>query len=135
MTARFVDSNVFVYHFAGDPNYGKRATEILSSIERGELAATSTLVVTQVCGYLKWKRRQSVIPVCLSLLKKLTSLEKVETSILDFEEARDMQAKYSFDWREWDDLVIGAQMKRMKISEIYSNDMDFDKLPEVKRIF
>ncbi len=33
---RFVDSNVFIYHLAGDPEYGNRSTEILKSIEKGE---------------------------------------------------------------------------------------------------
>lgn len=35
----------------------------------------------------------------------------------------------------WDDLVITAQMKRLGITEIYSNDKDFDRIPWIKRIF
>jgi predicted nucleic acid-binding protein len=132
---RFVDSNVFVYHLAADPRHGDRATKILASIEEGERGATSTLVVTQVCSYLKWKKREPVIPVYLFLLKKLTSLEKIETSILDFEQARGMQEGSGLDWRAWDDILIAAQMKRTRISEIYSNDADFDKISGIKRIF
>ena len=90
---RFVDSNVFVYHLAADPVYGQTARNLLEKIERGEKSATSTLVVTQVCSYLRWKGRQSVIPLFLSLLKRLTSLGKVETHILDFEEARGIQSE------------------------------------------
>jgi hypothetical protein len=43
----------------------------------------STLVIVQVCSYLKWKEREHVIPLSLSFLKGLTSLQKIETSILE----------------------------------------------------
>ena len=35
----------------------------------------------------------------------------------------------------WEDIVIASQMKRLDITEIYSNDEDFDKNPWIKRIF
>jgi len=132
---RFIDSNVFVYHLAADPTYGQTAKNLLEKIEAGEKSVTSTLVITQVCSYLKWKGRQSVIPLFLSLLKKLTALQKVETHMLDFEEARSIQLELSLPWSMWDDIVITAQMKRLNIKEIYSNDNDFDKIPWIKRIF
>ena len=131
----FVDSNVFVYHLAADPIYGQTAKSLLEKIEGGEKCATSTLVIVQVCSYLKRKGRQIVIPLFLSMLKRLTSLEKVETHILDFEEARSIQSELKLPWSMWDDIVIAAQMKRLNLKEIYSNDNDFDKIPWVKRVF
>lgn len=132
---RFVDSNVFVYHLAADPTYGQTAKNLMEKIETGEKSATSTLVIAQVCGYLKWKRRQNVIPLFLSFLKRLTSLQKNETHMLDFEEARGIQLQFNLPWSMWDDTVIAAQMKRLNINEIYSNDSDFDKIPWIKRTF
>jgi predicted nucleic acid-binding protein len=132
---RFIDSNVFVYHLAGDPHYGRRATKILQSVENGEETVTSTLTIAQVCGYLKWKRKEKVIPLFLNLLKGLTSLRKVETEFIDFVTANDLQKDLSLSWKAWDDLVIWAQMKRMGLKEIYSRDSDFDSTPEVTRIF
>ncbi len=132
---RFVDSNVFVYHLAADPTYGKKAKNIMEKIEAGEKTVTSTLVIAQVCSYLKWKRRENVIPLFLSFLKGLTSLQKIETNILDFEEARSVQTQLNLPWSMWDDIVITAQMKRLNIKEIYSNDSDFDKIPWIKRTF
>ena len=35
----------------------------------------------------------------------------------------------------WDDLVLAAQMDRLGVTEIYSNDADFDKLRGLKRVF
>lgn len=132
---KFVDSNVFIYHLAGDPLHGDRATEILKSIEAGEATTTSTLIIAQVCGYLKWKKRESTIPIFLNLLRGLTSLKKVETEFMDFMETIEEQKRLEAPWKIWDDLVIATQMKRLGMFEIYSNDLDFDKIPQVKRIF
>jgi predicted nucleic acid-binding protein len=130
-----VDSNIFVYHLAADQVYGERAKKIIERIEGGEESFTSTLVIAQVCSYLKWKKQENVIPLFLSFLKGLVSLQKVETSILDFEEARNIQRRYNLSWTMWDDILIVAQMKRIGINEIYSNDKDFDRIPQIKRIF
>lgn len=132
---RFVDSNIFVYHLVGDPHHGRRATGILESVETGEETMTSTLAVAQVCGYLRWKKKEKVIPIFLDLVRGLTSLKKVETEFIDFVEAIDVQKRLQLSWRAWDDLVISAQMKRLGLSEIYSRDTDFDAIPEIKRIF
>jgi len=132
---RFIDSNVFVYHMAGDPEYGDVASEIIGRVEGGEEAATSTLVISQVCGYLKWRRRDDVIPSFLGFLRSLPNLIKIETAFIDFVQARELCVRHNLNWRFWDDLVVAAQMNRMSISEIYSNDKDFDKIPGVKRIF
>jgi predicted nucleic acid-binding protein len=132
---RFVDSNVFVYHLAADPTYGKTARNFMEKIETGEKSATSTLAIAQVCSYLKWKRRQNIIPLFLSFLKGLTTLQKIETHMLDFEEAGSIQLQFNLPWAMWDDMVIAAQMKRLNIEEIYSNDADFDKIPWIRRFF
>jgi predicted nucleic acid-binding protein len=132
---RFVDSNVFVYHLAADPTYGETARNFIEKIETGEKSATSTLAIAQVCSYLKWKRRQNIIPLFLSFLKGLTTLQKIETHMLDFEEAGSIQLQFNLPWAMWDDMVIAAQMKRLNIEEIYSNDADFDKIPWIRRFF
>jgi predicted nucleic acid-binding protein len=132
---RFVDSNVFVYHLAADPTYGKTARNFMEKIETGEKSATSTLAIAQVCSYLKWRRRQNIIPLFLSFLKGLTTLQKIETHMLDFEEAGSIQLQFNLPWAMWDDMVIAAQMKRLNIEEIYSNDADFDKIPWIRRFF
>lgn len=119
---------------ANDPEYGEKASKILERIEDGEEeAATSTLVIVQVCSYLRWKRKSKVIPKFLSLLRSLPNLEKIETTFQDIIQATKICEKTG--WNLWDDAVIAAQMKRLKISEIYSNDTDFNKIPNIKRIF
>jgi predicted nucleic acid-binding protein len=120
---------------AQDPRHGKTATTIINRIDEGEQVATSTLVIGQVCGYLKWKRRWDTIPKFLAFLRSLPNLIKIDTTFLDFANAQEFCSEHDMDWRIWDDLIITVQMKRLKIDEIYSNDTDFDMIPGIKRIF
>lgn len=132
---RFLDANIFVYHMAQDPQHGDLATTIIKRIEGGEQVITSTIVISQVCGYLKWKKRPDVIPSFLAFLRSLPNLIKVDTTFTDFVEAQEFSIEHNIDWRLWDDLIIAVQMKRLRIDEIYSSDVDFDTIPGVKRIF
>jgi len=132
---RFVDSNVFVYVLAADPHYGSRAREILKAIERGEEAITSTLVLAQVCSYLRWRKRSNAIPLFISSVLNMPSLFVCDTKLIDFGRAMHIQAELDLPWHMWDDMVIAAQMERLGVHEIYSNDRDFDRIPWVRRIF
>ncbi len=117
---------------ASDPKYGRTAAKILGRIEEEENAVTSTLVISQVSGYLKWKKKADVISSFLEFLQSLPNLTKMDTSFADFVEAKRMQTTR---WSQWDDLVIASQMKRSEIGEIYSNDSDFDSISGIKRFF
>lgn len=68
-------------------------------------------------------------------MRSMPNLLKEETTIGDLLSAMETQAKQSLKWGLWDDLTIAAQMKRLEITEIYSNDRDFDTIQGVKRIF
>ena len=129
---RFVDANVFVYHLASDPKFGKTAEEILRRIENEEQAATSTLVISQVASYLKWKKKANLIPNFMDFLQSLPNLTKMETSFMDFVASRKLEQA---NGAIWDDLVIASQMKRNNLDEIYSNDSDFDGIPGIRRLF
>jgi len=120
---------------AQDPRYGEPATTIIKRVEGGEQVATSTLVISQVCSYLKWKKRSDVIPIFLTFLRSLPNLVKVDATFLDFTQAQELCIEHNFHWGLWDDLIIAEQMKHLKIDEIYSNDVDFDTIPGIKRIF
>jgi len=132
---RFIDANIFVYHMAKDPKYSKKATTIIKRIENGEETATSTLIIAQVLGYLKWRKRQEIIPKFLNFILSLPNLTKTETTIKDFIQAQEISKRHNINWNLWDDLIITAQMQRLNIKEIYTNDTDFDKIPDTRRIF
>lgn len=129
----FVDSNIFIYHMSSDPKFGKTAGRILSRIENGEeKAITSTLVITQVASYLKWRKRSDAIPMFVEFLQSLPNLTKTETTFADYVEMKKLK---SINWKNWDDLVIASQMRRLSLTKIYSNDSDFDSIDDVERIF
>lgn len=132
---RFIDSNIFIYHLAGDERYGDTASKIVGRIGRGEEAAASTLIFSQVLAYLRWKGKSFVIPKFLDFLRSSPTILKFETSFSDFVSAQKLRDEARLRWEAWDDLVIAAQMLRMGIKEIYSNDKDFDAIPNIRRVF
>jgi predicted nucleic acid-binding protein len=117
---------------AEDPRYSETARKILSRIEQGEVAATSTLIINQVVSYLRWKKAAASIPRFLEFLQSLPSLSKAETTFADYIEAKKRSDE---KWSLFDDYVIAHQMERLNLTEIYSNDSDFDNLEHIKRIF
>ena len=135
MTVRFIDSNIFIYHLAGDERYGETAGKIIGRISGGEKVAASTLIFSQVLAYLRWKNKTRVIPKFLDYLRSSPTIHKFETTFPDLISARKLQEEAGVKWEIWDDLVIAAQMLRAGISEIYSNDKDFDTLPNIRRVF
>lgn len=130
---RFIDSNIFIYHLASDPKFGKVAKEILTRIQNEEESAlTSTIVISQVSSYLKWKRRVNTIPIFLEFMRSLPNLTKGETTFADY---LDLTTSREIRPDNWDDIVIASQMRRHGVIEIYSNDSDFDSIPGIKRVF
>ena len=130
---RFVDTNVFIYHLASDPQFGKQSRQILSRIQNeGESALTSSIVISQVGSYLKWKKKAEAIPLFLEFLRSLPNLTKAETTFADYLE---LTTSPEVRTENWDDLVIASQMKRFGIDEIYSNDSAFDSIRGIKRVF
>ena len=135
MNSRFVDSNVFIYVLMQDPSYSEKALRILSGIEQGsESGWTSTLALSQVFSHLKKRRRYQAIDKFYDFLDG-TPIRVSETTREDLTRARITKEEQSLPWSMWDDLVIASQMRRLGVSEIYSNDADFDKLNGLERFF
>lgn len=132
---RFIDSNVFIYHLAGDERYGQTASQIIERIGNGEEVTASTLILAQVIAYLRWKKRTYVIPRFIDFLRSSPTIHKLETDFTDLVSAQKLQEEAGLRWEAWDDLVIATQMLRTGITEIYSNDKDFDTIPGIRRIF
>ncbi len=135
MVTRFVDSNIFVYVLMHDPSYAMKSVRILTRFEEGsEVGWTSTLALSQVFAHLKKRRKHLEIDKFYQYLEG-SPVSITETTRTDMEQARKMKQELELPWSMWDDLVLASQMDRMKISEIYSNDSDFDRVKGLKRIF
>jgi predicted nucleic acid-binding protein len=133
--ARFVDSNLFVYVMMQDPAFAEKSLRILTGFEEGkETGWTSTLTLSQVFSHLKKRGKHQVIDKFYDYLES-SPINVVETSRDDVTRAREIKNEQSLPWSMWDDLVLAAQMERLELKEIYSNDVDFDKIEGLKRIF
>jgi len=129
---RFVDSNVFIYVIDKHPKFGETAKEILEKIRKGEEAAISTLAIEEVCVYLIKTGRREEIPTFIDAVRAYGTLLKRPYLFEDLITAKEMMSTHRIGWN---DLVMAAQMQREGIEEIYSNDVDFDRVPGIKRIF
>ena len=130
---RFVETNVFLYTIMAHPDFGSVAKVILERIERGEEAVTSSLVVAEVCAWLEYHGMKDKIETFFKSLESYPTLTKCETTYEDELKAKELESRYSH--LEFFDRVYLAQMQRLKLTDIYSNDRGFDRVKEVKRIF
>jgi predicted nucleic acid-binding protein len=130
---RFVETNVFLYVITAHAEFGPIAKRILERIDSGEEAVTSSLVIAEVCAWLQYRRRKTDVNTFLDAVESYPSLRKCETTYADELRAKELQRSYPR--LEFFDRVYLAQMERLKLTEIYSNDRALDRVKGIKRIF
>jgi predicted nucleic acid-binding protein len=130
---RFVETNIFLYVINANSDFGPTAKRILNRIESGEEAVTSSLVIAEVAAWLEYRKKKSEITTFLSIINSYPTLHKREATYAD--ELRANELHDSYPRLEFFDRVYLAQMERLKLTEIYSNDQAFDKVKGIKRIF
>lgn len=130
---RFVDANVFVYVLVKSPKEDYEISKrILERIEKGEETATSLVIIQQVVDWLDYNSLKGEIRSFLIGANSYLSMEKQNATWDDFLLALDDMDGYKIDYV---DALTLQRMKKSKISEIYSNDKDFDRVEWVKRIW
>jgi predicted nucleic acid-binding protein len=130
---RFVETNIFLYVITAHPEFGLVARRILERVSSGEEAATSSLVIAEVCAWLEYRKKKTEVDAFLSAVDSYPSLRKSETTYADEQRAKELEPYYPR--LEFFDRVYLAQMERLKLTEIYSNDRAFDRVKGIKRIF
>jgi len=90
-------------------------------------------VVAEVCAWLEYHKLDDKIDLLFKILQSYLTLTVIETTYEDEVKAKDLESDYPK--LEFFDRVYLAQMRRLKISEIYSNDKGFDKVKNIKRLF
>ena len=130
---RFVDANVFVYVLVKSPKRDYEISKrILERIENGEETATRLAIIQEVVDWLEYNNRKKEVRSFLIGVNSYLSLEKMSDEWNDFIEALDEVDKYNIDFV---DALTLQRMKKNKVTEIYSNDKDFDRVKWVKRIW
>ena len=130
---RFVDTNIFIYALTAHPNFGQTARGILSRIENGEEAITSTLVLCEISWVLEAMGKQGDIKSTLEKILSYKTLKTMEVYPDDLLLGADNMGEYGVDFN---DGVNIALMMRLGICEVYSNDKKhLGKLDFLKTIF
>ncbi len=130
---RFVETNIFLYVITAHPEFGPIAKRILERIDSGEQAVTSSLVIAETCAWLEYRKRKSDVDIFLDAVASYSSLRKCETTYTDELRAKELQRSYPR--LGFFDRVYVAQMERLKLTGIYSNDRALDGVKGIKRIF
>lgn len=130
---RFVDTNVFIYVFIKSPKKDYEISKrILERIESGEAGATSIAVIYEAVDWLEYNNREKEVRSFLTAINSYLSLSKLVVEWNNFlTSLKDMYNKQI----DFVDALTLQMMKENRISEIYSNDKDFDKIYWVKRIW
>jgi predicted nucleic acid-binding protein len=130
---KFVDANVFIYVLVKSPKKDfEIAYGILERIEHGEESATSTAVIQEVVDWLEYNNRKKEIKTFLTAVNSYLSMNKLDVAWDNY--LPSLEAMYDKQIGFVDSLTLQL-MKQHKITEIYSNDKDFDRIGWVKRIW
>ncbi|MBI2849167.1 MAG: PIN domain-containing protein [Chloroflexi bacterium] len=132
MKLQFLDTNVFLRHLRqDDPVLSSKATAILSRIEQGEIRVrTSDMVVFETVFTLQRSYRQSRERIAEALLPliELPGIFLPGKTLY-----RKAFALYCTGPLGFADCYHVALMQRLGITEIFSFDADFDRIPGVLR--
>jgi predicted nucleic acid-binding protein len=153
-TSVFVDANVFVYSYAGDPIYGNACTDLRERIELKQLQGfVSTHVFSEIahrlmtleaCQTLGWpyagiarrlRRHPSEIQKLQRFRKALDDIVAIGIHVLpthdqDVLVAGNLSLQHGL--LSGDALVI-ALMQSRGLLHLASNDGDFDRVPGITR--
>lgn len=128
---RALDTNVILYHFLSDGKFGGNASEIIEKINKGEEIFIPLPVMKETLFAMirQGKELSEIIQVLSSLNKDNAIIAEDDFTI--FIEGLEIASKYKINAT---DGVIVSLMQKHGVTEIYSNDPDFDKVPGIKRI-
>jgi len=133
---RFLDANVFLRYLVGDDQEKRESClALFEAIEDGrEEASTCEAVIAEIVYVLRSKKIYGRDPDEIrDLLQPVLNLPGLRIQNRDvYLRALDLIADQSF--LDMEDAICVAQMERLEISEIYSYDEHFDRIPHVRRV-
>jgi len=138
--ARFLDSSVFLHAYLrpkrrlrdAEKWVKQRASAIIGNVEKGEEVIISTIHLSEV---LNITEARLGLEKAVQFLENILATENIRIEGVqwrDYEEALVIASRYKVSPN---DAVACVVCRRMNISEIYSFDKHFDKVPFVKRIY
>jgi predicted nucleic acid-binding protein len=135
MTARFIDTNIFLRHLLNDdPQRSPACFALIQAIEQGHLTAgTSGLVIAELVFVLSSRRtynlsRETIRDLLLPLIE-LSGLRLSGKRL--YRRIFDLYTSLPIDYV---DAYHAALMESRREPELYSYDTDFDRVPSLRRI-
>lgn len=131
--ARFLDTNVLLRYFANDdPAKAQAALALLQRVERGEeRVIVSPMVVFEVVFTLQrgYKMPKADIRRLFWRILSLRDVQLAEKRV--FKAAFDLYVEKNIAFA---DAYHAAWMQRRNVTEVYSWDREFDRVPGLTRI-
>lgn len=135
MTTQFIDANVFIRHLTrDDPRKAQACLELFQRAREKEVTLTTSESVIAEVVYVLSSRKLYNLPreEIRKLLYPLLSLPGLKlTNRKMYLHALDLYATHPLDF---EDALTVAQMKRQKLSQIYSYDRHFDQVAGITRM-
>lgn len=132
---QFIDANVFIRHLTrDDPEKAQACLDLFRKAQAKKVTlTTSESAIAEVVYVLSSKRLYNLPREEIrSLLYPLLSLPGLRlANRKTYLHALDLYASHPLDF---EDALIVAQMKRQKITEVYSYDRHFDHVAGITRL-
>ena len=136
MSPRFLDANIFLRHLLNDhPTQSPACLALFHAIERGQISAwTSDLVISEVVFVLASKRFHNIprheIRATLGPLIELPSIKLANKRAY----RRVFDLFVAVPSLSYVDAHTAALIERRGETELYSYDVEFDRLPSITRL-
>lgn len=128
----YVDANVIVFAMTDSGAKSRAALKLYDEIEHGRRAVISPLVIDEVMWVLlRQKLPLDLITTVVEEIYETPNLEVKDIPAFMPLLALEFINKYGLKPR---DAFHAAFMEHFNITEIASDDRDFDKIPNIKRI-
>jgi predicted nucleic acid-binding protein len=150
----FVDANTFVYHFTADPRFGSACSQLLQRIARRKLAAfTATHILSEVAHRVMTIEASSLQKWPASgIVPRLKQNPGIVQNLTNFRQAVEQIPLYGIHVLVIpaglvaaaaiisqqigllsNDALIVAVMRTHGLTNLASNDTDFDRVPGLTR--
>ncbi|MBI2499613.1 type II toxin-antitoxin system VapC family toxin [Candidatus Woesearchaeota archaeon] len=125
----YVDANIFVYSIVNNENLGNKCRLILNAIQNSTIVGiTSCLTFDEILWSIRKIDPESVIEAGVNILNLNLKFIEVNKTIL----YKTLEIMKEFNLKPRD-AIHAATMKVYNIKNLISEDLDFDKIPWLKR--
>ena len=126
----YIDSNIFIFSVIDTQVLGNKCREILKKAHQGQIKGISScLVLDEILWNLKKLNIKNYLDICKNFLD--LNIKFIEVTKITLHKSLDIISKYNLKPR---DSIHIATMNLLGLQKIISEDSDFDKVLDIKRV-